>query len=276
MRPSTGALLLALLASPGLGGAELVIDACGTVVPSGETAALAGDLECAGAPIGVVLGYGTTLALDGFSIRGTSERAIDCVSGACRVVGGPGSLIEDCAGDGVALVTSQRLIRRGLVLSDLRIQGCGGSGVLAPLAGVVATRLEVSGNGQHGVDAWAVRATDLVASGNQRHGVRVARKLIATGITADGNAINGVNALEGRVRIQGATIRSNVHAGIAARRLRLEVGTVTDNNEGAFGIDLFIGRRPSLTSTTCGVSRQLLLLDGQILLGPTWGVCADD
>jgi hypothetical protein len=257
-------------------GAELSVSTCGAVVPAGETATLTGDLDCGGASAGVTLGAGTTLAMNGFSIRHSVGSAIDCIDGACTVVGGTGSEIADCTGDGIVVSSPLRRIRRGLTVSDVRIHDCSVSGIEAPLAGVDATYVEVTGNGLHGVHAWRVRATGLVASGNAFHGIQVRSKIVATGVTADANGVNGINGLEGRARVTGASIHDNVHAGIAVRRLRLESSTVTDNNAGASGIDLFIGRRPSVRDTVCGVSQQIIVTETQILIGPTWGVCAND
>jgi hypothetical protein len=184
--------------------------------------------------------------------------------------------MADCTGDGIVVSSAVRRIRRGLTVSDVRIHGCSGSGIEASLAGVDASDVEVTDNGLHGVRAWRLRATGIVASGNALHGIQVRSKVVGTDVTANANGINGIHALEGRARVSGASIRDNVHAGIAVRRLRLETATVVDNNAGASGIDLFVGRRPFVLATVCGVSQQLVLADGLILIGPSWGVCAND
>jgi hypothetical protein len=269
-------VLALLLLVAGTARGELTVDACGTTVPAGETGRLTADLACGGTAVGVTLEQGTTLRLDGFSIRDTAVAGIDCVAGACTVVGAPGSEIGPCAGHGIVVSSAARVVRRGLVVSDVRILGCTGSGIDAPMAGVVALAVEASGNAGHGIRAWTLRPTAVVTSDNGLHGMTARSKVVGGGVTADANGINGINALEGRVRVLDALVRDNVHAGIAARRLRVDAATVAGNNANAFGIDLFVGRRPRVQAVTCGQSRQLLQTDGVILVGPTWGVCAGD
>ena len=275
MRRILGALCVMLLVAAAVR-ADVAITTCGTLVSPGDTGVLAGDLDCGGASPGVILGRSTTLVLNGFSIRNAADPAVDCVDGACAVLGGPASEISDCAGDGIRAGSPAQPSRRRVTVSDLRIRGCDGSGIEAPMATVVATAVETSGNGAHGIHARKVRATDVLASANGLHGVVAMRKVLAAGITAEANGANGINAFEGRVRVAGALVTGNTHAGIAARLLDLEAGTVTANNTGAFGIDLFVVRPPHVRDTVCGQSRQLLVVGGQIQAGPTWGVCAGD
>ena len=138
-----------------------------------------------------------------------------------------------------------------------------------------ATRLVTTGHGATGARAWSLRADDVTASDNALHGLQVRSKLTGAAVTAEGNGINGVNALEGRVRILGVTVRANVHAGIAARRLHLDGGEVSGNNVGATGIDLYVGRRPWVRNVVCGRSVQLIMVDGGFYIGPSWHVCTD-
>jgi hypothetical protein len=222
---------------------------------------------------GVRLERGSTLALNGFAIREAADPAVDCLAGGCTIAGGE---IVDAVGRGVAVGITARLIRRGLVLSDLRIVGCGGAGVDAPMAGVDATRVEASGNGASGIRAWDLWASDVITSDNGHHGVLARGRVIARTFTADGNQINGIQTLHGRVRLADAHVTANVHAGIAARRLHLDGGEVSGNNAGAHGIDLFVTRRPFVRAAVCGRSAKLALVNGQPLIGPAWGVCTTD
>jgi hypothetical protein len=276
MSGGTRTLVGALLLLAGAAGADTLVSSCGTVVPAGTVGVLAGDLSCAGAPVGITLARGATLQMAGFSIRDTSLRALECPDGGCSVVGGATSAITDCMGSGIAITSTARLLRRGLVVSDLLIEGCGGTGIDAPMAGVVATRVRTSGHGAHGASAWSLRADDVTASNNGLNGLHVRSKLRGSALVAEQNGINGLQALEGRVRAAGVTVRGNVHAGIAARRLRLDGGDVTGNNTGATGIDLYIGRHPWVRNVACGRSVQLIMIGGGFFIGPTWQVCAND
>src|SRR5262249_14130237 len=149
--------------------------------------------------------------------------------------------------------------RRGLVVSDLRIDGCDGTGIDAPMAGVVATRVTTSNHGLHGASAWSLKAEDVTASDNGLHGLHARSRLTGSAIVAESNGINGISVLEGRARVFGATVRGNVHAGIATRRLHIDGGDVSGNNVGATGIDLYIGRHPWVRNVSCGRSVQLIL-----------------
>lgn len=270
------ALVAALLLLARAACADTTVTTCGTTVAPGVVGVLTGDLACGGAPVGVTLARGATLQMGGFSIRDTTLRALECPDGGCTIVGGATSAITDCAGSGIAVTSSARLIRRGLVVSDLRIEGCGGTGIDAPLAGVVATRVQTSGHGAHGVSAWSLRAEDVTASNNGFNGLHVQSKLKGIALVTENNGINGLQALTGRIRAAGVTVRGNVHAGIAARRLRLDGGEVTGNNTGATGIDLYIARHPWVRNVTCGRSVQLIMTDAGFFIGPSWQVCAND
>jgi len=219
------------------------VTSCGQVVRDRDTGVLVGDLACTSAPgsFAVELGARATLQLDGHTISGDS---VNCPRG-CTILG-PGDITgayTAVLGNGVRPMT----LAGGLSIHDNLF------GVVDGGSRLTLIDVDVSNNSENGL---------LV----------VARSVIGTNVTVNGNGGFGLHAQQARVRIDGLTATGNGWFGVEAKSLRLFNSTVTGNEGGTpvnppF-VDVASARRPRLFNTVCDHSYG----------GPTgtWGVCSGD
>jgi hypothetical protein len=281
---------------------------CGETIAAGDTGVLQADLRCSASPFGVRLRPLSTLDLNGHAIKGGSATYAVVIGvgtgdqtelyeqgkGDFTIIG-PGSIsgvIVDpnlvvgtyaCVvlNDGYAQITSAS--------GSIDIHGCvfGVVGNLEEYStsraravvdhavlhdnvfeGVTVRHLTVSdvtayNNGGAGIHAiTALTATNSVSYDNFSQGFFATAKLQGTNLTAYGNGV-GAESFK-NLDVTGLMATGNTEAGVKSlRRVRLRNSTITGNS-----LDILSGKRPNLSSTTCGTSANYSSV--------TWGVCTND
>ncbi len=274
-----GFLLPSILLLARFVNAAVDITTCGQTVPSFDVGWLQADLVCpnpntaddclasgTGTPAGVTLQANAVLQMNGHSITGGCF-GVAALTGSARrsiAIAGPGTISG--AFYGVYFIGR-------LTISSVTLDG-NGAGVVSPRSSTNKSRLFatfVTANNSvgpfdgSGLSAYRIDATSVTTNGNISSGINADARLVANGVTANGNGY-GVYS-NGRVAIDGLTATNNRYYGVAARRLRLRNATVTGNQS---GIDLWTHARPSAVAVTCDHS------GSQTTPSIPWGVCAGD
>jgi hypothetical protein len=244
------------------------VTTCGQVVPERDVGVLVADLDCTGQPVGVTLGPGAVLDMNGNGIANASDFGVQCLARSCRVEG-PGE-ISGVAGVGIG-GTARRAVLRFL---DIHHNGTGVSLFQIGDEKVTARQVNTSDNAEFGISAGGVSLYLVNADRNGLAGVSVIRTVKGRQVSTSDNGTPGsasFGIIADAVRLDGLAANDNVGFGVFADKIRLRNSTVTGNNGLDLGIDLAAARRPSLRSSSCGRSQQL-----GIAAGVDWDVCAND
>jgi len=282
MRIALLALIAGIIGIPAVSAADVLITACGAVVPPRAAATLAADLDCSGEPSSqpaVVLGHRATLSLAGFSLTAAVNGiGVRCTDGCA--VSGPGSITSAPAGPGDARAACIRALRdvgdqprpQRVTIEKLDLQGCG-EGFQGDTdkrgARLTASGVTADGNGV-GFVAASIRARDTSASGNDGNGFYApSGGVMAVNVHADGNGVDGVTAA--RLLLKDSTASGNGLFGVRALAgsARLVRATVTGNALR----DVASAGAPHLSASTCTTSAVWLPPNG---FGAPWGVCSAD
>lgn len=223
-------MLLLVVVCLGLGGisaAALDVTSCGEIVPAGQAARLAADLDCPSGA-GIVLGDRARLYLDGHVLSGSPDSSnVVCQGPKCKIVG-PGEIVGGnyaVTGEGEVLVSE----------ATIRDQIRGG---IDGIASVRVRRVTMTGIG---FGHPSPSSSEVIRSGRLRGPYLEAR-----------NNAGGISSTEYRLRH--ATITDNGGIGIGGPGFgRLSRSTVTGNLGGALGvpIDVFGIQPPKLYNTVC-------------------------
>jgi hypothetical protein len=238
------AMVLATLVMASPVAATVFVTDCRQSVPAGETAILAADLACGSSPVwpfsalGVRLGTGATLELDGHSITGNDTGVgVDCESSGavgrrtpCRVVG-PGEVSHFELGIGVVGTVSVEDVTVRFNRFGIAVQKC--------------CRLEVA---------------HVVADANTIAGIS-AHRLTGVGVQANGNGHVGIEALF-RFRLSGVTATGNGAGGGVSGRGRLANSIVVGNSGFDGTYDLLAYPRIRTRDSTCGGGVRLKTIFG--------------
>ena len=282
MRIALVALSAGIIGASAVSAADVVITACGTVVPPRTVAALAADLDCSGEPPSqpaVVLGHRATLSLAGFSLTAAADGiGVRCTDGCA--VSGPGSITSAPAGPGSPRAACIRALRdvgdrprpQRITIEGLDLHGCG-AGFRGDTdkrgARLMASGVTADGN-DIGLVAASIRARDTSASGNDGAGLYAPSGGVkAVNVHADDNAVDGVTAA--RLLLKDSTASGNGVFGVRALAgsARLLRATVTGN---AFR-DVVSAASPHVSASTCTTSAEWIPPNG---IGAPWGVCTAD
>jgi hypothetical protein len=262
----------------GRSGFALDVTTCNTIVPAGEVAVLQADLSCAGAFVGVALGEGATLDLNGHAITGTftpdPPRAVECRGMRCAI-GSSSGVGRIGGGDFIAISiglfteNKTRLRISDVELHDAR-SGIRGAAFFAyPRRTKVRAERVVSRNHtEHGIWVAKLTATDVDASGNGGPGI-AADKIRASDVTASDNGAAGL--FGERISVAGLVANDNGDAGVRAVKASLRDATLLGNDGLDLGVDVATVQRPRVVNTICGKSQ---VLGG--VAGETWGICSGD
>lgn len=287
------------------------VTSCQTAVPDYEVGELVQDLDCTTetrpvigpgdevwGPSGVILGNGSTLRLNGYTLRGPSTESspglywgqgVACWGRRCTIVG-PGT-IQDAA---VGIAASGARADIDGSLGVVMVQGCRYDGIRAQRdyayrwGEIRGTGIRAEDNGGFGMITNGLKATDVQAHRNGLTGIRALRAqltsvatsdntgaglvvdaLRAVGVTTTSNGTDGVWS-DRRAKITAMVASGNGFGGVVARKVTLIDSTVTGNNN---SYDVSSLLRPAFANTTCGRSCQRV---GDNLCAGTWGVCAGD
>src|SRR5262245_54240361 len=258
MRNQSIAILSAFAAmlAAGSAGATVLVTACDTVVPPGETGMLTGDVTCAGAGVGVDLGSNATLDLAGHTLTLTGTAvAVQCHPHRCTITGGGGGgtiRTEEVAIDG----QDTRVVIRDVTV-DITPNAAGANAIQAGAHGSIdAANVRVMGDvGLRSISGIRIKAVNVDVSGTYS-GIFAHRTLKGSDITANDTDNFGVYAR--RARIERLEAHGNAFAGFLGGKVKLVDSDLTGN--GILlgdGIDLNTERSPRLENTTCGKSHKV-------------------
>ncbi len=278
------------------------VTACGQLVARGDVGVLQVDLDCTGGPrvcvnstltpcetaddcndpvaarlcasLGVVVGKGATLNLNGHSIAadGQTGYGVWCAEPNGRQTGnsvpctvyGPGDV-----GGGALGIGSSKLTIHDVSVHGARIEGIfGADGVNA--AHVTVDHVGEVGGGYAGIyTAKRLQALNLTVNDNTGIGI-LAGSVRGTTVTANGNSGPGVQTY-GQITVTGLTAQNNGEAGVYSYGGGKLVDSVVTGNP----YDLLMHARPRVENTTCDLSARLPDKAQPVPTG-TWGVCAGD
>ena len=248
------------------------VTSCGQEVRDGDVGVLQADLVCptdlVGPPyVGVQLDQDAVLQMNGHSITG-QQLGVFCFRD-CTIVG-PGEITgatSQAIGGGSGI---------HVTASDLDIHDNGG---IADVAGsrLTVTNVVARRNG-YGIRAQQLRATNLSIADNTGDAILVQKRFVGSDVTITGGGEGGVTALSG-VRATRLAITGTPGVGLFSRgSVVLRDSSVTGSVY--LGLDVLTRRLPRLLGTsTCGGSARLLPDPGNpggFVIGPSWGVCAND
>jgi len=228
------------------------VTACGTVVPERDIAVLQADLDCGVLPVGVTLGRGARLELNGHVLSGGQQAVLADFGAGHAWVDGPGAV----TGAEVGITTAA--------------DGVSGRGAELRLTDVDLHDNDI------GAFADRLRLTRVTAERNL-HGLASNFGLTGVDVVASDNTHFGVWSAAGKIKIRRLTATNNGWYGAIATqggRVTLIDSTVSGNAPAYGAIDISSSRRPSLKNVGCGRSSNSysVFFTG----GTSWNVCADD
>jgi hypothetical protein len=227
------------------------ITTCGDAVPDGETGDLMNDLTCtdlASGLVGVVVGSGGTLNLNGFHIIGPGST----LTGGAPLVGiscggtyppSPSKPARNCQVNGPGEITNSQVglfeiyVRRAVV-NDLTLRG-NGQGMIAYARRLTMTNVVADGNDGLGIGGSKIQGTGIETNNNGQGGLG-GSKVELSGFTATGNGeFGGLFSLDGR----GPALLTDC--------------TITGNDGLGQGYDIVRQGHVRLGNTVCGKSVRL-------------------
>ena len=274
------ALLLAISAAAPA--RALDITGCPAVVPRGEIGVVQADFDCVGSSpdspnFPIVLERGARLDLNGHTITfvQTSLTIAPVTCEAACEVHGPGTLRKG-SGAGAGIWTAAG---RPASIHDLDISGFH-TGIAAPRGRVTLANVAIDSTHMGIVAARRLELAHVLVSlpggpfgtvggvgeciGATQRGGRVR----GDDVTVSG-CLHGVYGTRG-VEVSALSVSSSYIGVFSAGGVELSDSTVT----GSEYADIYSGRRPELTNTSCDTSLRYLV-SAALPDGP-WGVCAND
>lgn len=261
MKPRfTAAAVLVLATGPALA-AEIPVTTCGQQIPAVMHAVLMAELSCSSGP-GVLLGSGSSLDLNGFSIIGNTAApqatGVECSAG-CRV-DGPGT-VREFSGTGIhaygALQVSGVEVRdnaslglsaSAVVISDSLVSG-NATGVYASTTASL-TNVDVVANHATGVNATKVELDGCDVSNNDFYGALAVgggnASVVVRSSTITGNGksgiynihysqpLNGPAKARGRTRVIDSQVTDNAEEGVHAAVAKVENSSFDRNETGIY------------------------------------------
>jgi len=250
--------LLAILLLVPTSAAAADYSTCFHVVPPDTVATIQADLDCSAEEgvVSFVLEDGARLELNGHSLLGNASSGAVVCRGQCEITG-PG----DVSNYGRAIYGESGAVEvSDLVLSENRES-------IDVVGRLTATRVDATSS-QYGVRASRTLKLDHVSVTNTGGDGILGRKILGTDVTVTGS-YEAVGST-GTVRLTRLIATDNI-GGVSARKAFL-----TDSVLSSASTDVLTLAPPVLDNTSCDDSARLLRGPGGFVIGPTWGVCAND
>ena len=245
------------------------VASCGQKIGPGDTGVVAADIDCSAADgifAAVLLGDNATLMLNGHTITGRTSASLPRVVGvagdaARRItIVGPGVIAGSSTGitGGMTRVTVS-----GVTLRDNEYS------IDVALGKLLVSNVD-STSTVSGISARAIRADHVTVTTNYAGNCIFGKQISGSDVTVSG-CHGGVDML-GSVRLTRLDARNNLTIGVAGEHVTLVDSIVTGNIFIGQPLDILTATPPRLVSTQCGTSARV----ENHVIGPTWGVCAND
>jgi hypothetical protein len=224
-------------AIPPSGAAEVSITGCGTIVPPGDIATLAGDLVCTSStPVAVTLGNNATLNLNGFTLSGPypADSAWGATCDEKCTINGPGSIagfgfgVHSSSGGvivtGVTLANNSSAISAGTVTVE-------DTDFVSNFIGIQLDFGRISSSNFTG-NSYGIRGGQVTIDGTSF----VDNESIAVDVGFNSNT--GTSPYSGMAVLDGCSITGSdlaIDGDYTGGRVRVEASTISPNEDGIVG-----------------------------------------